>query len=417
MSIEPLKLFVARVVRQTVRLAKWAWPIVRVAALAVRELAAHALRAPALRRVGMAFWRLCGVAGGLTTSGARVAVTAITLAVLTLAPLFLFTKRVHAGLVGVKQAQWGGGGVAPRDYTPGLRASVRGWHTWHLLDGRTHFLSFGYETDGAEFPILDLRTRDGNVVKVGVTVPYRIRPGEAHLIVGEGLKSSYPNMVRATTENLLVQELAELTSSDFADTDLRRARMDAALPRLNELLAPFHVEAESIQINQVFFWMSYETKLQAKQLTRQNALLAEAVTQVEEEKRADTLTEEIVAEEKKIRAEMDLVIERERAATHARVERVKRDAQEYTVARHAEADATYQRELATGRLALDRAEAVRDELVQAALETPGGRLFLARQAATKLNIRSVTLDSGDPSVPSVLDLDEMVKLLVGDADG
>ncbi len=413
MSIEPLKRLVSRTVRLLARLASWAWPHLRAAARTARDLAVRAVHAPALRSAVALGWSFCGRVGRVTTSAARVAAATLFIAALTLGPLLLLTKRVHAGLIGVKQAQWGGGGVAARDYAPGLRASLRGWHVWHLLDGRTHFLTFGYETDGAEFPILDLRTRDGNVVKVSVTVPYHIRPGEAHLIVSEGLKTSYASMARATTENLLVQELAELTSSDFADTDLRRARMDAALPRLNELLASFHVEATSIQIHQVFFWMSYETKLQAKQLTRQNALLAEAVTQVEEEKRADTLAEEIVAEEKRIRAEMDLQIELERAEAHTRVEHIKREAQDHNVARRAEADALYQRELAAGRLALDRAEALRDQLTQAALETPGGRLYLARQAATKLNIHSVTLDSNDPAVPSVLDLDEMVELLVG----
>ncbi len=48
-----------------------------------------------------------------------------------------------------------------------------------------------------------------------------------------------------------------------------------------------------------------------------------------------------------------------------------------------------------------------------ALATSGGRLWLARQAAENLNIRTVTLNSNDPSVPSVLDLDGMVKLLMG----
>ena len=39
---------------------------------------------------------------------------------------------------------------------------------------------------------------------------------------------------------------------------------------------------------------------------------------------------------------------------------------------------------------------------------------LARgEAADNLNIRAVTLNSNDPSVPSLLDLDRMVKLLIG----
>ena len=361
--------------------------------------------------------RIRGLVGMLTLgagSALRMALTAVLVAGLALGPVVLFSKRVRAGTIGVRQSQWGGGGVLERDFAPGLWPSFRGWHSWHQLDGRTHFLSFGYETDGAEHPVLDLRTRDGNVVQISVTVPYRIIPGEGHRIVAEGLKGAYADMVRATSRNLLSQELAELTSSDLANTDLRRTRTEEALPRLNEHLRPFHVRAETIQIHQVFFRMSYESKLQAKQLTRQNALLSEALTLVEEEKRADLIAQEIVAEEKRIRAEMDKLIEQEKADAFRRIAELQRETQNLNVQRRSEADAFYEREVAGGQLALDLAEALRNELFQAARDTPGGRVFLAREAASRLRIKSVTLDSSDPSVPSMLDLDEMVRLLVGE---
>ena len=413
MNLEPFKRGLARAAHSAAAL----W---RRALTATRRLAARAR--PHLHRIATSerTWHVLadlrdGVffVGRSVMSASRTVLAAFALAALLLAPIFLLTKRVHAGLIGVQQAQWGGAGVVARDVGPGLWFSLRGWHTWHMLDARTHYLAFGYATDGADRPILDLRTRDGNVVKVAVTVPYRIRPGEGHLIVSEGLKTAYPDMVRAAAQNLLVRELAELTSSDFASTDLRRERMDLALPRLNQALRPLHVEADTIQIHQVFFWMSYEEKLQAVQLTRQSALLATAVTQVEEEKRADLIAEEIVAEEKRIRAEMNLDAERLRAAATTRMAAIRRDAESDAVRMRAEADALFQVEVAAGRLAIDEADALRDELVQAALETDGGRLWLAREAARKLHIRSVTLNSSDPDVPSVLDLDEMVRLLVG----
>jgi hypothetical protein len=40
-------------------------------------------------------------------------------------------------------------------------------------------------------------------------------------------------------------------------------------------------------------------------------------------------------------------------------------------------------------------------------------MMLARKAAENLNIRHVTLNSNDPRVPSVLDLDELARILVG----
>ncbi|MBK7643873.1 MAG: hypothetical protein IPJ19_12645 [Planctomycetes bacterium] len=39
--------------------------------------------------------------------------------------------------------------------------------------------------------------------------------------------------------------------------------------------------------------------------------------------------------------------------------------------------------------------------------------MLARQAAQNLNLRSVTLNSNDPRVPLILDLDELAARLLG----
>ena len=50
-----------------------------------------------------------------------------------------------------------------------------------------------------------------------------------------------------------------------------------------------------------------------------------------------------------------------------------------------------------------------------ALATGGGRVWLARHAAENLNIEGMTLNSNDPSVPPVLDLDRMERLLFGDS--
>ena len=66
-----------------------------------------------------------------------------------------------------------------------------------------------------------------------------------------------------------------------------------------------------------------------------------------------------------------------------------------------------------GELALREAESLRERLRNEALESAGGRLYLACEAASNLRIEKVTLNSNDPSVPSILDLDELVALLVG----
>jgi hypothetical protein len=49
-----------------------------------------------------------------------------------------------------------------------------------------------------------------------------------------------------------------------------------------------------------------------------------------------------------------------------------------------------------------------------ALTSEGGRIWLAREAAKQLKVDQVWLDSRDPNVPSMLDLDEMTNLLLGE---
>lgn len=48
--------------------------------------------------------------------------------------------------------------------------------------------------------------------------------------------------------------------------------------------------------------------------------------------------------------------------------------------------------------------------------TSTGRVYLAREAASSLRIDKVTLNTNDPSVPSILDLDELVTMLAGSGD-
>jgi hypothetical protein len=68
-----------------------------------------------------------------------------------------------------------------------------------------------------------------------------------------------------------------------------------------------------------------------------------------------------------------------------------------------------------GDRAMAQAEALKESLMMKALAGGGGRYWLAQRAASNLNIGRVTLDPGDPRVPSVLDLDGMVRMLVGGA--
>ena len=70
--------------------------------------------------------------------------------------------------------------------------------------------------------------------------------------------------------------------------------------------------------------------------------------------------------------------------------------------------------LTVGQLAVDQAEALKERLTNEALESAGGRLLLAQEAAAALKIKSITLDAARPDAPNPLDLDGFVRLMVGE---
>jgi regulator of protease activity HflC (stomatin/prohibitin superfamily) len=345
--------------------------------------------------------------------GTRIVAIGAAHALLFLGISYLFLYRITAGQVGVRQAQVGTAGVEPRDRGPGLHPGVRWLHAWHVLDTRTHVASFGIPGDEASLPALELRTSDGNLVTVSAAVLYRLRSGEAWRLVADGLKQAYEGLAAEVAASLLRSELAELSSDDFASTEVRQARMAEALPRLNQRLAPLHLEAETIQLHEIRFWAEYEKALQAERLERESARLAQALTRLEEARRGDRTAEEIEAEGKRIRAEGARDREELRARALLEIARSRSEAESASAVLRSEADASYERELAQGKLALERTEAAREEARTAALAGEAGRIWLAREAAGRLQVKRAQLNASDPRLPALLDLDAMVRLLLG----
>jgi len=378
------------------------------AAAAARACVRGARRVRHSARLGRALaagWRL-------TRKGLRTLSSAGLIAACALLALLLCLQRIPPSTIGVQQTQWGGG-IVERDFEPGLHLSLRGWHAWHLLDRRTHFAFFGAADQGADAPILDLRTKEGNEIKVSVVVPYRIVDGQAHRLVRDGLRGAYVNLVRATIKDVLMKDLAELTADEFASTPSRTECMQRTLPRLNELLARYHVRAEAIEIHQVEFWKQYEHILQQKQLTRQKALLAKAATLVEQEMRKNTLEQDIAGAEMRIRGNMDKQIETLRSEGKFAISRVRSQASDYDRTRRASAQAEHDRLLAEAEQRLYRAESLKERLTHAAFDSPGGRVDLARQGALNLRLREVVLNSNDARFAQLFDLEQLGRLLLG----
>ncbi|MBA3548204.1 MAG: SPFH domain-containing protein [Nannocystis sp.] len=184
-----------------------------------------------------------------------------------------FISTVPLGYIGVRSSNFSG--VNETDLEPGWNLNVASVHNITLLPSRYLFLDYGSDNSQG----LQIRTRDNNNVFVDITVPYRIKPGEAHLImkVGNHLMTNgtfgFQRQAADVTVSVLREDLANLTSSDFYNTDKRLAVATTTLDVLNKTLAPLHLEAQAVLVRAVTFRPEYEVQLQAIQLNEQNKLL------------------------------------------------------------------------------------------------------------------------------------------------
>ena len=122
------------------------------------------------------------------------------------------------------------------------------------------------------------------------------------------------------------------------------------------------------------------------------------------------VTTSLKAAEDVRRTEWETTIDTARLAGEAAVREVQESAKRFALETEIDAKNQFERAKADSALALQRVEDLREKLTH---ESAGGRVHLAREAAANLKISKVTLNSNDPSVPTVLDLDALVEMLLG----
>jgi hypothetical protein len=200
----------------------------------------------------------------------------ITLVVLWLGPKTCFST-VAPDEIGVRQSNFSG--VLEDDVGPGWVLRVPGVHKIIRLPRKFSFLDYTDDDTGPQSP-LQIRTQDNNIVHVDVSVPFHIKEGEGFEVVKAGNHVEdrddlprFQRLAEETTVSVLRERLAELTSSEWYDTERRLAVATSSLERLNESLAELHVEAEWVLIRSVTFRPEYEQQLQQIQLNEQNKLL------------------------------------------------------------------------------------------------------------------------------------------------
>ena len=349
----------------------------------------------------------------------RIGAVAALLAGLTILVGGAVVHRVEPFELAVRQVNWGkNAGVEPRDLAPGFHFGLPGRTSWHTIDSRTTYVRYGAHSLGNPYPPLELRTADDLELSLSVTVPFRVREGEAHSIVAAGLKSTYRHNAKTAIERVLLEEFARLRSDEWFAVERRNAVAAEALEAVQEALAPIFVEAEAVLVTAAAFPSMYEDKLAEQKLSGQK-IDTDAVLARRDLRKHEMSLEEVAISraEDELRAELELELERQKLVLEAQIRDVETASQRYTDRRKIEADNRYEKAVAEGQLAIDQAEALRDRLMNEALESTGGRLLLAQEAAAAIRFKSIRIDSNNPAAPNVLDLDSFVELLVGDVEG
>lgn len=211
------------------------------------------------------------------TTAIRISKVVVMVTVLLWFVPKVFTTRIKPGEIGIRQSA--ASGVYQTDLGAGMQWRVPGLHKVVRLPKSYFFLDYAADgPDGA----LSIRTKDNNTVTVDVTIPVRIRQGEAHAIVRagnhakDGARYRYQRLAAETTVSVLREELANLASVGWYSTDRRLEIAAAALAALNEQLADLHLEAQSVLIRAISFRDEYERQLTQIQLNEQNKLLDQA---------------------------------------------------------------------------------------------------------------------------------------------
>ena len=393
----------------------------------------------------------------------------IGVAALWVVPAVLFTT-VELGTVGVRQSALSG--VSDQDLEPGWRLRVPAIHKVFVLP--SHYIMLEYVADeGAQ--ALQIRTKDNNIVGLDVSVPVRIRPGEAHDVVeaGNHLPDSdgrhrFLRLAQETTVSVLRERLAELDSPGFYTTDQRVAVTQKTLEILNQSLAKLHLEAEAVLVRSITFRAEYENQLQQIQLNEQNKLLDQARERVaEQQQQLDNYVQGTRAlaaarEQDWIKRQADLerayqvgfldIAEGQNAVGEARrilqalseperdelkaraaavlgvddaasisdayllgIKNIEAETAEYSRRIQAESDGIAARLEAEGEARLARVRGEFEQRVNALLSSPSGRAYVAWKSAEHITFDDELVFSSRDGVPALLRLRDFALQFMGGA--
>ncbi len=317
----------------------------------------------------------------------------ITFLVIWLLPKF-FMVSIPAWEIGVRRSLISG--IHEEDLGLGYHLRVPFFHSYYNLPKTLQFLDYSNEDPDAEAGSLEIRTSGNNIIYVDVTIPWRIKEGEAWQIIREGFVDSYADKVASTCTGILRETLAAMSTTDIYQTDKRVTNSQAILPKLNQALAQYHVVADNVIIRNIAFRPEYEQKLQDKQFFVVQGRLDEAKKRESEAiQETDTFEKSIQKDINVKREEWNGRIEDLKTKYELEIAAINAEALQYNAEKRSAADAAYAEAKAVGDLAEAQAEALGNKLKASALASQAGRTYSAIIAAENFQLGEVELNSND----------------------
>lgn len=374
-----------------------------------------------------------------------------------------FLTNVEPGTVGVRYNN--AMGLLEQDLKPGLHWEILGLQRIYRLPRRFLFLNYA----GNE--ALSIRTKDNNTVTVDVSVPYRILMDKAYMVMDAGNhldtgnnRFRFERLANETTISVLRESLAQLQSQDFYDTDRRLKVAENTRMRLNKALKPLQLEASKVLIRAAYFRKAYERQLARIQFNEQQKLLDRAKKAVaQQQQKLDNYTQQTNAmaaalSQQWVRKIADLerayqvgfadygedrtpgaarralaaLSEEQRKALAAKsaktisrdvdkvsdahllgIKNIEAETSEYELRVSAAADGIAARLKAEGAARLAQVNADYVAKVNALLNTPGGRAYVAYQAAANVTFNETLTFQSSDGIPAVLRLGHFARQFMG----
>ena len=205
----------------------------------------------------------------------------VVAAVLAAAPVLTgcySTGPTEVGVRTTKFAIFGKAGVKEEYYAPGATyvflPFMTDWHKFDIKLQNLEMIADPRRGDRRYKDDLRFKTKDGNDVRVNVTVAWRIDPKKAPYLlkfVGLSTPQVKERLVRPVCRTLVRDVLNQLSSEDFYVAGKRFAKADEARRQLRKRLGPEGVLVEQVILGMHRFSQAYEGVIKAKKLAEQKA--------------------------------------------------------------------------------------------------------------------------------------------------